>query len=243
MKTVAIIQARMGSTRLPGKVLMDIGGRTMLARVVERTRRARRIEAVVVAATAEPRDDAIVEECRRLDVPVTRGSVEDVLDRYRRAATDSSADPIVRITSDCPLLEPAVVDQVVEAFQLGHPDYASNVLERTFPQGLDVEVVGRAALERAWNAAKQPYERVHVTPYIYQHPDVFRLLGVRADGDYGGYRWTVDTAEDLAFVREVYARLGADGRFGWRDILQLLENEPHLLELNRHVRQKALEEG
>lgn len=243
MKTVAIIQARMGSTRLPGKVLMDVGGSTMLARVVERTRRARGIDAVVVAATIDRRDDAILAECRSLDVPVTRGSEEDVLDRYHRAAAEHHADPVVRITSDCPLLEPAVLDQTLDAFREGHPDYASNVLERTFPQGLDVEVMRRDALERAWRAAKQPYERVHVTPYIYQHPDAFRLLAVRADGDYSGYRWTVDTAEDLAFVREIYSRLGRDGQFGWRDVLDLLRREPRLAEINRHVRQKSLEEG
>lgn len=243
MKLVAIIQARMGSTRLPGKVLMDIGGRTMLARVVERARRARRVESVVVAATVDTRDDAIVEECRRLNVPMTRGSEEDVLDRYRRAAAEHQADPVVRITSDCPLLEPTVVDRVIQAFEEARPDYASNVLDRTFPQGLDVEVLRRDVLERAWRAAKQPYERAHVTPYIYQHPEAFRLIAVRADQDYSRFRWTVDTAEDLAFVREVYARLGPDGGFGWREVLDLLRKEPQLLELNRHVRQKSLEEG
>lgn len=243
MTAVAIVQARMGSTRLPGKVLMDIAGRTMLARVIERTRRARRVERVVVAATVDARDEPIVEECRRIDVPVVRGSEQDVLDRYHRAAEEYAADPVVRITSDCPLLEPTVVDQVLEAFQEERPDYASNVLERTFPQGLDVEVMGRETLERAWRTATQPYERVHVTPYIYQHPDSFRLLAVRADADYSRHRWTVDTAEDLAFVRQVYTKLGPDGRFGWQAILDLLEKEPKLSQINRHVRQKSLEEG
>lgn len=243
MKTVAIVQARMGSTRLPGKVLMDIAGKTMLARVVERARRAKRLDAVVVAATVDSRDDAIAGECRRIGVPLFRGSQEDVLDRYYRCAVDQAADPVVRITSDCPLLDPEVVDRVVASFLLERPDYTSNVVERTYPQGLDVEVVRMEALARAWREAKQPYERAHVTPYVYQHPDRFRIAGVEAERDYSRHRWTVDTADDLAFVRAVYGELGAEGHFGMEQVLDLLEREPRIAELNAHVRQKALEDG
>lgn len=243
MKTLAIVQARMGSTRLPGKVLQDIGGKTMLARVLERAERSRLIDGVCVATTTGPEDDAIEEECRGLRVPVFRGSSEDVLDRYHRAARKFDADPVVRITSDCPLLDPDVLDDVVGLFRKETPDYASNVATRSFPQGLDVEVFRSAALEAAWREATKPFERVHVTPFIYQHPDRFRLATLRADADYSGNRWTVDTTDDMAFVRAVYARMGGDGRFGWRAILELLAREPQLADLNRHVRQKTLEEG
>jgi len=243
MRTVAIVQARMGSTRLPGKVLQDIGGRTMLARVVEQASRAKLLDAVVVATTTGPADEAIVEECRSLRVPAFRGSEQDVLDRYHDAAHAHDADPVVRITSDCPLLDPDIVDEVISLFRREGPDYASNVTARTFPQGLDVEVFSRRALDRAWEDARQPYERVHVTPFIYQHGDRFRLATLKADRDYSGYRWTVDTPEDLTFVRNVYDRLGGHGRFGWRDVLSLLEREPRLTDINRGVRQKSLEEG
>ncbi len=243
MKTVAIVQARMGSTRLPGKVLQDIGGRTMLARVLERVGRAHLVDGLVVATTTGPEDEAILQECHRLRIPVHRGSAEDVLDRYHDAARVFDADPVVRITSDCPLLDPGVLDETVALFRRESPDYASNVTARSYPQGLDVEVIRRSALEAAWHAATKPYERVHVTPFIYRHQDRFRIATLRADADYSGYRWTVDTADDLAFVRAVYARLGGDGPFGWRAVLDLLAREPQLLEINRHVRQKALEEG
>ncbi len=243
MRTVAIVQARMGSTRLPGKVLKDVGGRSMLARVLERTAGAKLLDRVVVATTTAPGDDAVVKECRARKVPVFRGSEEDVLDRYHGAALEHDADPIVRITSDCPLTDPGIVDDVLELYHTERPDYASNVVSRTFPLGLDVEVVRQSALEVAWKEAKKPYERVHVTPFIYQNADRFRLSTLKAKENYSRLRWTVDTPQDLEFVRAVYARLGSDGRFGWRDVLELLDREPALENINRGVSQKSLEEG
>ncbi len=243
MRTVAIVQAHMGSTRLPGKVLADIDGRTMISRVVERARRARRVDEVVVAATTNPSDAPLIEECARLRLPTFRGSEQDVLDRYVRCARERDADPVVRITSDCPLLDPGIVDRVVDAFHASPCDYASNVLERTFPQGLDVEVVSRLALERAALETREAWQRVHVTPYISRHPDRFRLVGVRAEADYSRFRWTVDTEDDLAFVREIYARFRPRTDFGWTEVLALLAREPKLVEINRHVRQKSAEEG
>jgi spore coat polysaccharide biosynthesis protein SpsF len=242
-KTVAIIQARMGSTRLPGKVLKDIHGETMLARVVRRTQRAGNLDEVVVATTVEPGDEPIVAECARLKVYVFRGSEEDVLDRYYKAARAHRADVVVRITSDCPLIEPEVIDRVVGAFLDARPDYASNTMERTYPRGLDIEVMTMAALERAWVEASEPYQRIHVTPYFYQNPDIFRLLSVRHRAALGEYRWTVDTPEDLAFVRQVYGYLGNGGAFSWREVLDLLDRKPELMALNREIRQKALHEG
>ena len=159
-RVLAIIQARMGSNRLPGKVMKDIGGETMLARVVKRTKRAELLDNVVVATTVDPRDDVIVNECQRLDVPVCRGKESDVLDRYYQAALLHRSDTIVRITSDSPLIDPAVVDKIISAFLSENPDYASNVVERTYPMGLDTEVMSMSALKRAWEEARQAYERV-----------------------------------------------------------------------------------
>lgn len=243
MNIVAIVQARMGSTRLPGKVLSDIAGSTMLARVVNRVRLARRLSTVVVATTMASSDAPILTESDRLGIPAFRGDEQDVLDRYWQAARAHHADIIVRITADCPLIDPDVVDQVVTAFQAAQPDYASNVLERTYPRGLDTEVMALATLEQAWRRADQPYQRAHVTPYIYQNPDHFRLLSVKADADYSHHRWTVDTATDLAFVQTVFERLGNDGIFTWRAVLDLLVREPELADINRSIQQKALHEG
>ena len=240
---VAIVQARMGSTRLPGKVLKDLEGETMLARVVQRLSRSRLINEVLIATTDRAADDAIVEECRRCSVQVFRGDEQDVLDRYFRAAQLSRAEAVVRITSDCPLIDPGVTDKTIAAFLKEMPDYASNCIVRTYPRGLDTEVMTAQALERCWRSANQPYERTHVTPYIYQHPSDFKILSVTGEADFSRHRWTVDTPEDLEFVRAIYARLKGRDDFLWPDVLTLLDREPTLLELNRSIAQKALHEG
>lgn len=241
MRVVAIIQARMGSTRLPGKVMTDLGGEPVLARVVARARKARLLDEVVVATTGLEADNVIVDFCAARGWPCFRGSEEDVLDRYFRAATAFGADIVVRITSDCPLIEPEVIDLVVQRFlDGGSVDYASNTLPpRTFPRGLDVEVMAFAALATAWREDDNPAWREHVTPYIYRHPEKFRLLSVTNEEDYSHMRWTVDTAEDLAFVRKIYEHFGAQD-FAWRDVLRLLEDHPEWLEINRHVRQRQV---
>ena len=233
----------MASTRLPGKVLQDLEGETVLARVVNRLRRARLINELLVATTDRPADDAIVTECHSLGVPVSRGDQNDVLDRYFRASQLAKAEIVVRITSDCPLIDPEITDKTIAAFLEARPDYASNVLVRTYPRGLDTEVMSAAALGRAWQAARKSYEREHVTPYIYEHPAEFKLLSVTEEEDRSGYRWTLDTAEDLEFVRAIYVRLKNKAMFGWRDVLELLDREPALIELNRSVMQKIPHEG
>jgi spore coat polysaccharide biosynthesis protein SpsF len=240
LKAVAVIQARMGSTRLPGKVLKDLQGETVLARVVSRLRRSRLIAELLVATTDRPPDDAIVAECRKLSVPVSRGDQEDVLDRYFRAAQLAKAEIVVRITSDCPLIDPEITDRTIAAFLEARPDYASNVLTRTYPRGLDTEVMSFDALARAWREARKTYEREHVTPYIYEHPADFKLLSVASDEDHSHHRWTVDTPEDLEFARAVYSRFEPDAAFSWRDVLALLEREPSLIKINRSVTQKVL---
>ena len=252
MRIVAIIQARMGSTRLPQKVLAEIAGESMLARVCRRVGRSRTVDQVVVATTVAPRDRAIVRLCEQLAVTCFRGSESDVLDRYHQAAIAHRADVIVRITADCPLIDPKVVDRVVDAFlrpmSRGHrPDYASNTLRRTWPRGLDTEVMTAEALARACREADRPYERVHVTPYIYRHPELFESLPVCRPigefGDLGALRWTVDEPADLELVRVIYSRLGAKESFSWNDVRRLLRREPELARINRDVRQKHISEG
>lgn len=243
MKVVAIIQARMGSTRLPGKVMKDLGGATVLARVVNRTRRAKLLDQVVVATSTAPGDDVIVEECRRLGVPWFRGDEQDVLDRYYQCARQFEADAVVRITSDCPLIDPELIDATVQRFLEEKPDYATNGLPVSFPRGLDVEVLSAEALGRAWREAQQPYERVHVTPYFYEKQGRFRVASISAARDFGDQRWTLDTAEDFELIRAIYHQFGNHDEMRWQDVLKLLEREPELLALNAHVRQKTLQEG
>jgi len=212
----------------------------MLARVVERTRRARRVHEVAVATTVAPQDDPLADLCQSRGWPFTRGKERDLLDRFHAAAIVHRADAVVRITSDCPLIDPNIIDRVVEAFGPGDCDYASDTLEpRTFPRGLDVEVVGFKALERAWAEDTKPEWREHATPYIYRHPERFRLRAVRNDRDLSFHRWTVDTPEDYEFVCRVYDHFGHD-RFVWTDVLKVLDEHPEWVEINRHVQQKSI---
>lgn len=233
MTVVVIAQARMGSTRLPGKALADIDGHPVLWHVVARARRARTVDAVVVATSERQLDDPIAEFCQLHNISCMRGSEDDVLDRYYLAAREHGADVIVRVTGDCPLLDPEVLDRVVETYLGGDFDYVSNTLLYTYPDGLDTEVFSFAALERAWREARLPAEREHVTPYI-RASGRFRTANVTSDVSLPRrqLRWTVDEPADLEFVRRVYARLGEGGRtFGWRDVLQLLESDPELMRL------------
>lgn len=243
MRIVAVVQARIGSSRLPGKVLKGLGGQSVLARVVQRLRRSSLISEVVIATSVSPGDEAVVREAERLNVGCSRGSEADVLDRFYHAAHAFHADVIVRITSDCPLIDPDITDQTIRAFLDEQPDYASNGLERTYPRGLDTEAMTADALARAWRKASEPYQREHVTPFLYEHPDLFKILSVTNDIDYSEHRWTLDTPEDLEFIRAVYERFGDGDDFSWREVLQLVEREPALSQLNSHVQQKALKEA
>lgn len=235
---VGIIQARMGSTRLPGKALLDLAGAPFLARVIERMQYAETLDALVLATTTEPTDDPLVELAASLGVGVYRGSVDDVLGRFTQAARQAEAALIVRITADDPFKDPQVIDHAVRLW-LQEPtlDYVSNTLEPTYPEGLDIEVFTRAALERAWREARLPSEREHVTPYIWKHPDRFRVRNFRFARDLSHLRWTVDYPEDLEFARAVYERLYRPGQvFLMEDILRLLEAEPELAQINAGFR-------
>ena len=234
MNTIAIIQARVGSRRLPGKVLAPIVGRSMLERVVERVEAADLIDRVVVATSDDGRDDAVEAICRRRGFACFRGSESDVLSRYVGAAARYGADPIVRITADCPLIDPEIVDRVVEAFAGKGLDYASNINPPTFPHGLDTEVLSAEALARTDRESRWQSEREHVTLYVRQHPELFRTFNVTHFADLSGLRWTVDEAADLEFVRAVYERMG-NRVFGMADVLALLAAQPELAQINAEV--------
>ena len=206
---LAILQARMTSSRLPGKVMAPVLGEPMIGRQIERLRRARRIHRLVVATSTDPSDDELAAYCQELEVEVLRGALDDVLGRFVAALNrHPKATTVVRLTADCPLADPEIIDKVILHHQDSRADYTSNTLgTRTYPHGLDVEVIRPKSLREADERAEDPYEREHVTPYIYRRPERFRLAGVARHKSLAKLRWTVDHPEDLAFVRDVYAKL------------------------------------
>ncbi len=242
MRTVVVIQARMGSTRLPGKVLADLGGMPVLEWVVRACRAARRVDGVVVATTTATLDDSVVEECARLGVAVVRGSEDDVLSRYRLALSEHPADAVVRITADCPFTDPALVDAVVGAWEADPSlDYVSTVLVRTLPHGLDVELVTADALERV-DARATGHHRVHVTSGVYGAPEEFAVMGLVFAPDATDLRVTLDTPDDLEALRAVVDELGT-GIPDRGAVVRLLRSRPDIVAVNADVRQKALAEG
>jgi len=228
----------MGSTRLPGKVMREIAGQPMIDYVVGRARRIPGVDEVVVATSVLDCEAPLVEHLEEKEVPIVRGPEEDVLARYVRAMETHEADAVVRLTGDCPLLMPEVSERVIQAFLERNCDYASNTLERTYPRGLDTEVLLPDALRRADAEATEAADREHVTRYIWRQLDRFSLCSVTADQDRSDLRWTVDEQADLKLVREIYDELkGMD--FGYHDVLQLLEAHPEWTDINRGVKQKA----
>lgn len=278
MKTLAIIQARMSSSRLPGKVLLEMGGKPMLAHVIERTRRAQSVDALLVATTTDSSDDPLAAFVASLGVACFRGSLHDVLDRYYQAARPLQPERLVRITADCPLIDPQLIDQTVglicepspfnlrpSPFTLPPADFACNRLPppfgRSFPIGLDVEACTFSALEKAWHEASQPFHREHVMPFLYEGVNFtstqemgifsaafgssqrnFRIAQLHHRPEYGSLRWTVDTPEDLAFLREIFARLKGSPAFPWYDVLEIVQREPQLAQINAAVRHKTMTE-
>jgi len=240
MKITAIVQARMGSTRLPRKVLMDLGGETVLARVLRRLDRASRVHQMVVATTDTASDHEISTECARLQVSCFRGSEHDVLDRYLRAAEQFRSDLIVRVTADCPLIDPEVVDEVIAACITNHVDLSCNDVPHSFPRGLDVEAFTIEALRRMHDIANEAHQREHVTPLIYERPDLFRTYSVKGDRDLSHLRWTIDTPEDLQLARVIYAHFENRDDFGWREALEFVDSYPELREINTHITQKPV---
>lgn len=233
MKVVAIVQARMGSTRLPGKVLSELCGSTLLGVLLHRVGLTPGLDETVVATTTDPADDVLAGWLARERVPCFRGDESDVLDRFWRCANERHADVIVRVTADDPLKDPAVIGRAIEEFK-SRPgiDYVSNTLKPTYPEGLDIEVFGISALARAHREARLTSEREHVTPYIYKNPDRFSVHCFEMQPDLSEWRWTVDKPEDLLFVRKVFEHFDNDMDVGYERVIRLIQERPELAAIN-----------
>lgn len=241
MKRAVIVQARMTSTRLPGKILCDVAGRPMLARQLSRLKGMAGGGEIIVATTDLPSDDPVVDLARKEDVGWFRGDEHDVLSRYLGAAREARADLIVRVTADCPLIDPVISDSVIRSLlEHGGADYASNVIKRTYPQGLDTEVFYRDTLERVARMARSLPAREHVTWFIArERADLFVNVSVTDKDDNSDLRWTVDTSDDLAMVRRVYETLG-NPIATYPELLAHVRAHPEIANMNQHVLQKHL---
>jgi spore coat polysaccharide biosynthesis protein SpsF len=230
----------MTSTRLPGKVLADIDGEPMLARLIARMKRSRMLDAIAVATTTNSADDPVAALGRSVGLAVHRGDEEDVLGRYVGAARETGADLVVRVTADCPLLAPEVLDLVVGRLESARCDYASNTLRRTFPRGLDVEAMPLDTLLRVRRLAASRAAREHVTYFVHsERPDLFLIASVEDDEDHSDLRWTVDTPEDLAAVRAIFAALGPDpAAASYASVLEVVRRHPEITRMNASVEQK-----
>ena len=244
LSIVCIIQARMGSSRLPGKVLKQICGRPMLGWVAERASRSKMITKIVVATTTDLGDDPVEDFCKSSSITCFRGSEFDVLDRYYQAAKANHAEFIVRLTADCPLIDAPLIDATIEKLLETEADFAANRLPpphlRTYPIGLDTEVATFKSLETAWKLAEKPFEREHVMPFLYDPQNNFKIVVLDADKNYGNQRWTVDTPEDLDFIQQVTEKLGCRMDFGWEDVLKILNDNPELSKINANIAHKSL---
>jgi len=263
-RVIAIIQGRMSSSRLPGKILADIAGQPMLQRVFIRTSRAATVTETVFATTTDPSDDPVAEYCDFSGIPFTRGSLYDVLDRYYQASKGAKADVVVRITADCPVIDPALIDDVVKTLLEASDwkfDFVANRLpppyHRTYPIGLDVEACRFKVLEKAWKKAREPQHREHAMPYFYEGVELttvnrqlqtgvslrgFKIALLHHTTDFGDYRWTVDTPEDLEFMRQVYSRFDGRDDFSWKEVLDLVHDEPDLMKINAGIQHKTLKD-
>ncbi|QFY62024.1 aminotransferase class III-fold pyridoxal phosphate-dependent enzyme [Rhizobium grahamii] len=243
MKTVAIVQARMGSTRLPNKVMKLIRGTPMIGILLSRLAQSKTIDEIVVATSEDRRNDPLADYVRSLGYSVFRGSENDVLDRYYQAATLANATRVLRITGDCPLIDAALVDQVVDAFEKAGVDYGSNIAPPTYPDGLDTEVFTYAALKRAWQETQEPFDHEHVTPYL-RNSGRFSAVNVANDTDVSAERWTVDTAEDFAVISGLFDAFGDTTDFTWSDVLSLRRQKPEIFTANQaHIRNEGASMG
>ncbi|MFN8946265.1 MAG: cytidylyltransferase domain-containing protein [Alphaproteobacteria bacterium] len=239
MRNVCIIQARLGSSRLPGKVLLELAGRPALDWVIARAAASNAFAEIVLATTTDPRDDALATHGKGLGLRVVRGSEADVLDRYCLAAKESRADIITRVTSDCPLIEPAILAAMAARCCPPHDfDIISNAVQRTFPRGLDAEMFTRAALEAAATEARDPAEREHVTVFIYRRPERFRIAHFTQGADHSRERWTLDTPEDYALLSHIFEAASDPLALSQEDVLALLDANPSWRALNAHIEQK-----
>lgn len=241
MRTVIIVQARLRSTRFPGKILKEVLGRPLFEYQLERLRRVRNADEIVVATTTNNGDQPIVDLCNRLSCSFFRGSENDVLSRYYHAAEKFKADCIVRVNSDCPLIDPDVVDKVVLRYKIDFPkhDYVANILEPSYPIGMHTEVFSFRVLEKAFENGKEGVEREHVTPFIYRNPNLFSLHSVSFDEDLSHHRWTIDFPEDFELLNRILCRLYPQNpMFNMFDVLELLDQNPEWLALNGYIKKQ-----
>ncbi|GLY05971.1 MULTISPECIES: glycosyltransferase family protein [Actinoplanes] len=241
MTTLGIVQARMGSSRLPGKVLRHLAGRTVLDRVVRAARDSGVLDDLVVATTTEPDDDAVVAECARIGVTCHRGPVDDVLTRFLGVLETHQADTVLRFTADCPLLDPRLVERATRVFEAAGVDYLTTSITRTLPRGLDVEVV-RASVLKEIDKLAYDHHRTHVTSYVYSHPADFDVIGLTAQPDLSHLRLTLDTEDDWKLIEAVVGHFG-DAPVAITTMAGWLDGRPELVSVNSHVRQKELEQA
>jgi spore coat polysaccharide biosynthesis protein SpsF len=243
MKIAAIIQARMGSTRLPGKVMKDLFGETVLSHVIKRVKQSKLIDEIIIATTVNNTDSTIVTEAKSCGAKVFQGNEDDVLSRYYYAAKENNIDVIVRITSDCPLIDPFIIDDIIEYYLKGNFDLVSNagadLTQRTFPRGLDTEVFAFKELENAFLNSSKDYHREHVTPFIYENS--LNIAYFKNSVDYSKYRWTLDTLEDYKLIYEIYNRLYKKKHdFYLKEIIELFNRNQSLFHINKHIEQKKI---
>lgn len=250
-KFTAIIQARMSSTRLPNKALLKIGDKPMLYHVINQTIASKFVNDVIIATTTSPKDKKIVNFCIKNNLKYFRGSNNDVLDRYYKCAKKFSCDPIVRISSDCPFIDPLVIDKTISKFLKNSYDYVGNNLDKKnnkwknstckFPQGMVIEICKFGVLKKAWEQSKKPSEREHVFPYVQFNPKIFKVSNIKNKNDFSFIRCTVDHKQDLKFVREIWKRMPKSRKiFHIKDILKIIKKEPELLKINNKI---AFDEG
>ena len=247
MKVVCLVQARVGSTRLPGKILKEICGKTILYHEIDRLKKCKEIDEIVIATTDKEDDDKIVNEAKKLSVKYFRGSENDVLSRFYYAAKENNADIVVRVTSDCPCIDFEILDKMLiyfkDKYKEKQVDYLSNTIKRTYPRGYDIEIFTFSALEKSYINAKKEYEREHVTPYIYDKTNNFLKLSFENKEDYSEYRVTLDTIEDFIVIKNIFENLYyKNPYFKLNDVVQYLNNNLHIVDINKHIEQKKLGE-
>jgi spore coat polysaccharide biosynthesis protein SpsF len=234
MKPVVIIQVRMSSTRLPGKVLKKLNGITVLESLLNQLNYSKLLNDKIIATTSNSEDDVIVNFCKSKEIKCFRGSQDDVLDRYYNCAKKFSINTILRITSDCPLMDPQVVDNVIDFYLKNSYDYVNNFYKRTYPYGNDVEIFSLKVLEKVWEKATKPSEREHVTPYIYNNPDEFSLGWIENKENLSEFHWTIDRKEDLIFVQNIFKKISKRPIL-MKDIIDVIKDDPSLLEINKNT--------
>ena len=247
MKVVCLVQARVGSTRLPGKILKEICGKTILHHEIDRLKKCKEIDEIVIATTDKEDDDKIVNEAKKLSVKYFRGSENDVLSRFYYAAKENNADIVVRVTSDCPCIDFEILDKMLiyfkDKYKEKQVDYLSNTIKRTYPRGYDIEIFTFSALEKSYINAEKEYEREHVTPYIYDKTNNFLKLSFENKDDYSEYRVTLDTIEDFIVIKNIFENLYyKNPYFKLNDVVQYLNNNLHIVDINKHIEQKKLGE-